>query len=304
MNTDTETRNDLLSDQVKLPENEKLFRLSEISRRSQYSQEYLSLLVRKGKLTATKIDRSWHTSIEEVSRYELSQKARLRNELGLNANIDSPEPLNPISPREKEQILPSQQVSSLTPLEDHQKSLGSVTTPLVLDGNITVPPEDPPLKKAEYPKKGYRHIAPIVLLTVGLFIVGVLFFLFSTRESFKPSTFANLPHHTALTEPNAFILERPNGESLAVGQILLDEWMKVYAQTKSLPATLYLLEQNPFTVAEPFELYQLSFRNRSGRFVTDAARLTIHDGQGDVRIFGADNLIATLLVDGELMAIR
>jgi len=46
-----------------------LLPLSEIAKDSKYSQEYLSLLARRGILPATKINGIWHSSKEEVERY-------------------------------------------------------------------------------------------------------------------------------------------------------------------------------------------------------------------------------------------
>lgn len=49
-------------------ENE-LLPLSEFVMETSYSQEYLSLLARQGKLAATKINNVWHTNREEIKRY-------------------------------------------------------------------------------------------------------------------------------------------------------------------------------------------------------------------------------------------
>jgi Fic family protein len=49
-------------------ENE-LLPLSEFVKETSYSQEYLSLLARQGKLAATKINNVWHTSREEIRKY-------------------------------------------------------------------------------------------------------------------------------------------------------------------------------------------------------------------------------------------
>ncbi len=46
-----------------------LLPLSEISKGSKYSQEYLSLLARRGLLPATKINGVWHSSKEELEKY-------------------------------------------------------------------------------------------------------------------------------------------------------------------------------------------------------------------------------------------
>lgn len=49
--------------------NLKYLPLIEVAKGISYSQEYLSLLVRKGKIPAKKIDGSWYTTKEAVQEY-------------------------------------------------------------------------------------------------------------------------------------------------------------------------------------------------------------------------------------------
>ena len=44
-------------------------KLSELAELFPYSQEYLSLLARRGLLAATKINEVWHSSREEIKKY-------------------------------------------------------------------------------------------------------------------------------------------------------------------------------------------------------------------------------------------
>jgi len=53
---------------------ERLVTLSELSKRSDYSQEYLSLRARQGKLDAVKIENVWYSSKRALSDYEKSVK--------------------------------------------------------------------------------------------------------------------------------------------------------------------------------------------------------------------------------------
>lgn len=55
---------------------EKFLPLSEISKKTPYSQKYLNLLVRQGKLEAHKEKRNWLTTIEAVERYIKNRKRK------------------------------------------------------------------------------------------------------------------------------------------------------------------------------------------------------------------------------------
>jgi|SRR3989338_5242109 len=56
---------------------EKYYPLSQISKRTTYTEKYLNLLVRLGKLEAHKEKRNWLTSYEAVQRY-IKGRARKR----------------------------------------------------------------------------------------------------------------------------------------------------------------------------------------------------------------------------------
>src|SRR6056297_2159914 len=59
-----------------MPEEEKNFiSLKEAAKHCQYSQEYLSLRARQGKLKAKKIGRNWATTVEWVKEYEKRMEA-------------------------------------------------------------------------------------------------------------------------------------------------------------------------------------------------------------------------------------
>ncbi len=51
------------------PSNQKYITLAEAAIGSPYSQEYLSLLARKGKLFSKKIGRNWYTTREALDDY-------------------------------------------------------------------------------------------------------------------------------------------------------------------------------------------------------------------------------------------
>lgn len=55
---------------------EKFLLLSEISKQTPYSEKYLNLLVRQGKLEAYKEKRNWLTSMEAVKRYQEGRKRK------------------------------------------------------------------------------------------------------------------------------------------------------------------------------------------------------------------------------------
>jgi hypothetical protein len=52
-----------------LKENKMFIPLKEAARYCEYSQEYLSLLARKGKIAAVKIQRNWMTTKEAIEEY-------------------------------------------------------------------------------------------------------------------------------------------------------------------------------------------------------------------------------------------
>ena len=54
---------------TKTTEKNELIPLSELEKKAPYSQEYLSLLARKGILPATKINNIWHSTEEELEKY-------------------------------------------------------------------------------------------------------------------------------------------------------------------------------------------------------------------------------------------
>ena len=58
---------------------EKFLPLSEISKKTPYSQKYLNLLVRQGKLEAHKEKRNWLTTVEAVERYIKNRKRKRKH---------------------------------------------------------------------------------------------------------------------------------------------------------------------------------------------------------------------------------
>ncbi len=61
---------------TKTTKNKELLPLSVLAKETPHSQEYLSLLARKGILPATKINDVWHTSREEIEKYMKSVKKK------------------------------------------------------------------------------------------------------------------------------------------------------------------------------------------------------------------------------------
>lgn len=61
---------------VKTTKKNELLPLKELAKGTLYSQEYLSLLARRGLLPATKINEVWHSTKEELERYEQRTKKR------------------------------------------------------------------------------------------------------------------------------------------------------------------------------------------------------------------------------------
>lgn len=54
----------------------KLVSISQVAERTPYSAEYISLLVRKGKIPAVKLTRDWLTTYQAVSLYVKKQKEK------------------------------------------------------------------------------------------------------------------------------------------------------------------------------------------------------------------------------------
>jgi Fic family protein len=50
-------------------DDERLIPLKELAQRSPYSQEYLSLRARQGKLDAVKLEHTWHSSMRALKKY-------------------------------------------------------------------------------------------------------------------------------------------------------------------------------------------------------------------------------------------
>lgn len=67
---------DMLKPSSKQKPESKYVPIREIFQKTPYSQEYLSLLARRGKLEAVKFGRNWHTSKEAVDEYVKSQKEK------------------------------------------------------------------------------------------------------------------------------------------------------------------------------------------------------------------------------------
>jgi hypothetical protein len=59
-----------------IPDKDQLISLAEAARRYGFSQEYLSLLARKGRLKAVKIARNWLTTPADVEDYIRSRQRR------------------------------------------------------------------------------------------------------------------------------------------------------------------------------------------------------------------------------------
>ena len=56
------------------PKAEEFVLLSKLAKKSKYSQEYLSLLARRGRIDAVKIRRNWHSTSKAIKEYENKQK--------------------------------------------------------------------------------------------------------------------------------------------------------------------------------------------------------------------------------------
>ena len=65
-----------LSALTKTTKETELLPLSELAKETKHSQEYLSLLARRGKLSTTKINNVWHSTRQEIKRYLKSVKKR------------------------------------------------------------------------------------------------------------------------------------------------------------------------------------------------------------------------------------
>ena len=65
--------------------------LARASEGTPYSQEYLSLLVRKGRIKAKKIGRNWYTTTLEVAAYQERQKMNLLKKIAHANGIPSSE---------------------------------------------------------------------------------------------------------------------------------------------------------------------------------------------------------------------
>ena len=77
-----------MEDQSTLEKNEYIS-LAQAAEGTPYSQEYLSLLVRKGKLHAKKIGRNWHTTKAHVAEYLDRQKEAALKKIQLTTNEDA-----------------------------------------------------------------------------------------------------------------------------------------------------------------------------------------------------------------------
>ncbi len=54
----------------------KLFSLSEIAKRTEYTEKYLNLLARYGKIDAHKEGRNWVTSLEAIKNYKANRQRK------------------------------------------------------------------------------------------------------------------------------------------------------------------------------------------------------------------------------------
>ena len=58
----------------KKKKDDKWILLSDLASQTDYSQEYLSLLARRGRIEAVKKGRNWYSNLEAVKKYEMKLK--------------------------------------------------------------------------------------------------------------------------------------------------------------------------------------------------------------------------------------
>jgi len=127
----------------KKPNYEKWLSMSEASQHTPYSSEYLSLLARKGKLSAKKIDNTWYTTLPVIEDYMKRQMIRAQVQ---NGNFSSvPKSLDVVEPQKSSPIInntePVKSVRSYH--EDIQSYLNEFKEPIVLKEpeKLTKPPK-------------------------------------------------------------------------------------------------------------------------------------------------------------------
>lgn len=117
-----------------MQENEKFITLAQAAEGTPYSQEYLSLLARKGKLPSRKIGRNWYTTREAIAEYLAKQK------VALIAEIEKRHHLGP-----EDEKIPEEKVSS--PLAPVSEDLESATVSPVR--SLKAPPDRPEVSLPE-----------------------------------------------------------------------------------------------------------------------------------------------------------
>lgn len=107
-------------------DNKKYISLTEAAGGTPYSQEYLSLLARKGKLPSKKIGRNWYTTREDVREYVVQQQKNLLSEIEKKEAVVKIEAEPPLPRVVVAEVEPTQEQSAKVWGEDFLLEIGRI----------------------------------------------------------------------------------------------------------------------------------------------------------------------------------
>ena len=302
-----------------------LIPLAEAAGLTPYSQEYISLLARRGKLLAWKRGRNWFTTKEAVAEYVGRQAKEAGEDYEKKAMFSlgvKPEALLP-APRAPAEVGPGAAVEAAREIaavlgqtlgakfDSIRDDLREVTAK-VSQATAPPPPVAPPTAPPPPPYKPHR---PVLFYALILLIVFPLLFLGLTRglaDDFYGKFMRSLKNawtldgHKAGTNANEVLILNEAGNISIKGHIETQGQLRSYARDGIAPiivdSTTKVENLNVDSV-DGFspEQFTLAFVTKNGNVTSDDVYLKGNVEVGKVlEVKGATKLLDGLLVDGGL----
>ncbi|MFA4937174.1 MAG: hypothetical protein WC575_02725, partial [Patescibacteria group bacterium] len=301
------------------PTDSDLITLAEAAKLTPYSQEYISLLARKGRVLAWKKGRNWFTTKQAIINYVAKQAEDAQHEYE-KKTVFTPESVKkqplPVLTEEIVRIL-GQNVDSkfeslkqeLTPiLKDVTAKVSQIVTqiPTAAQPVIQLPPK---IEKIKKPRHSVLFYIIILLIVLPLLFFGLTKGLADDLPNKLLSILKNawtLDGHKPGTEANEVLILNEAGNISIKGHIETQGQLRSYARDGIAPiiidSTTKVENLNAdFIDGFSTEQFTLAFVTKNGNITTDDVYLKGKVEVGQVlEVKGATRLLDELLVQGEL----
>ncbi|KKU38973.1 MAG: hypothetical protein UX54_C0024G0001, partial [Parcubacteria group bacterium GW2011_GWA2_46_39] len=300
--------------QVDPPPNGELISLAEAASLTPYSQEYISLLARKGKILAWKKGRNWYTTKRVILDYVARRAKETESELQKKAAYTT-EVLSPQSPQPSTTEIIKALANAVDAKLEGFKSqfepiLHEVTAKVSQVAAQTLLKPPPPQEvKVRKPRHSPLFYIIILLVALPLIFFGLSKGLADDLPAKLLSIIKNawtLDGHKPGTEANEVLILNEAGNISIKGHIETEGQLRSYARDGVAPIivdSVTKIENLNVDYIDDFssEQFTLAFVTNNGNITTDDVYLKgkVEIGQ-TVEVKGATRLLDALLVEGSL----